>query len=279
MKTFLIIGLPKPIKARLEARAKKDGYLISSILSDKGKKGTPMLLPHPSQAAHRLCDYFDKAAEPSIVVLPYTKIPHDVYEELHAIEGLDGEVHFIEESDEDWPHLETRSFNQKFLDSLFSSLEKFLFPRKEPLPSTRLLEIEQSNDSFIIAKGAIESCDEVAKHRFKFIIDASEALLDICNRSGNVGPIEKYFESLGLDHAQSGGIEITLRASLKDGTVIHEKTSQTHLKQGDKTTPQAAARVYYQTFKNEDRYYVVVLYAGPHPENNCNCTITLEEDR
>jgi hypothetical protein len=46
---------------------------------------------------------------------------------------------------------------------------------------------------------------------------------------------------------------------------LFQQSSQTHLKQGDNTTPASAARVYYQLVSTTTTSYVALMYAGTHP--------------
>ena len=280
MDEIFVIGLPLAIIKKLEARAKGTGIRFSSIALGKGKKGKPKLLPHPSQAIYNLQEYFDRVVshegEPSIIVLPYAQIPYDVYDELAVIEEMGGNCEYIEEGKDGWPELEKGQLDSQFLTDLARRLEDELFPKSIRLPSESFKNAVECCGRIIIPEGSISECDEVAEYRRTFFHAACDAFVEIAQSNGQVGPIDLYFKTLGIDHAQSGGISATLEL-YKDGDCVIKKTTNVHLKQGDKTTREAAARLYYTTFEFEQRYFLAVLYAGPHPDTDVIVRVDIDE--
>jgi len=85
-----------------------------------------------------------------------------------------------------------------------------------------------------------------------------------------------FFREKGLEHGQTGGISVTFEVLLGTKSV-HNENTKTHLKQGDKTSPEGAARLCYQVFTHERCTYVAILYAGPHPERDLRWTCQLPE--
>lgn len=270
MSEAFIIGLPKGIRPKVEGRAKSAGAVVSSILCGLGKEGRPILLPHPSDAIHHLRSYIDRVDSPNIVVLSYAPLPVEVAIELGAVADLyGGGVRIVDSQESNWPRFSRKSgFNQKFLNELFDALEIALFgSKKVVLPSEHLQLLSAETPRLIIANGALDSCEEVAHFRRSFIINSANALRDLCARNGMVGPLSEYFSSRGLDFASTGGSTTKLEV-FRGNERLYYESSNYHLKQGDSTTPQAAARVYFQAFSLGGDYYVVVLYCGPHPKGD-----------
>lgn len=271
MNVVFVIGLPKPIRKRLEADAVRNSMRIHSVLCDIGPKGSLMLLPYPSQTIHNLRAYVDsteKMTEVRILALEYAEIPGEVYDELETIADLGGEVSYRESGKDDWPSLQkgTRP-STGFYNKLHASLKKELFPEAEELPSTHFIGLRQRTSHVYFSNDALVLCDKVAAHRREFLIRAAQAFEVLIENQGKVGGMDAFFAKHGLEFATTGGIATILQVFNKGGCV-YEKKSHVHLKQGDKTSPQAAARIYFHAFYVGEAYYVAVVYAGPHPEKD-----------
>lgn len=269
---MFIIGLPVQIRAKLEADAKKKGIRVTSVLAEIGRKGTFRLLPDPTEAVHKLRAYFDQFGaryeDIFVVVLPYAPIPRDVEDELYALDELGAEIVYVKTGNDDWPTIaKNERPDTPFFNKVYYLLLAEIFITDELLPSDYFRSMAERNQNLIIAKDALDTCDQVAEHRHDFLRKAADAFFGLVDKNGNVGQRDAFFQSFGLEHAQTGGISTTLTIS-RDGKTIHHKTANTHLKQGDKTTRQAAARIYYHEFLVDKQYYVAILYAGPHPDDN-----------
>jgi hypothetical protein len=269
MSEIFIIGLPVSFRRRLEAAAGQRNLQISSVLADLAERGSLRLLPYPGQAILDLTTYLntlEDRCEANVLVLPYAKLPLDLDNELDTLEDNFNEtVIRVQQGSDGWPKLEKLRPDQNFLDSLFFKLTAFLFPAVEFLPSAYYLSLAARNKQILITEGALQSCDEVAPHRFSFMKKVADAFDQYVADGGSGGRIDAFFERKGLKHAQTGGINAKLQIH-RGGTCIYDDTSKSHLKQGDNTTRIAAARVYYQSFNIDARLYVAVLYAGPHPD-------------
>jgi len=277
-----IIGLPKPIRARIEAVGRRNGIHLKTILCDIGKEGTLILLPHPNQAIYRLHSYYElkDIDDAYIIVLPYAPIPQDLETELELIDDMGGTTVRPIQGQDGWIQNEAKRPDTAFLNSIYERLlheiipDEDLVPAQEGLPSEYFRAASEASPQLIFAEDVFDVCDQVAKHRHAFMKKAADAFSDMVAKNGQVGPAETFFTTLGLEHAQSGGIQTTLQVN-KGTNNIYNKTSSVHLKQGDKTSPQAAARIYYHSFLHNTRCYVVVLYAGPHPDADLSLTLEL----
>lgn len=278
MSKVFIIGLPKAIRGQVEAAARVHNISIKSVLADKGERaGSLRLVPYPERAIEELrayADEYENFSDASVLVLPYAKLPPDLNEELDAFEALGGFVERVHQGQNGWEKFPKTQLDKSFYDSVFRSITQNLFPQDELTPSEYFQEIALRNNQFLIPEGALNCCDEVADHRYEFLKDVADALQKYVINGGSNGRIDAYFNDLGIEHAQTGGINATLRV-FEHGTCVHNHTSNTHLKKGDNTSRIAAARVYYQSFIHNDRLYVAVLYAGPHPENDIDFSVNL----
>lgn len=274
---MFIIGLPKPIHRRIEAEALRNNLRLKSILCDIGKEGTLTLLPYPKQAIYDLRSYIDALEDIDdayIIILPYTQIPNDLDIELGTIEDIGGTTIRTIQGENGWEKLKTRKPDTTFLNAVYQRLLQELIPAQEELPSDYFRATSEANPRLVFTENVFGTCDQVAIHRQNFLKNAADAFAEIVNKNGKVGRFDTFFSNLGLEHAQTGGIQTSLKVNKGVGC-IYDKTSTSHLKQGDKTTPQAAARVYYHAFLHEELYYIIVLYAGPHPDADISLTLQL----
>lgn len=277
-----IIGLPTSIRARIEAEARRNNIHLISILCGIGKEGTLILLPHPDQAIFRMRSYYeqlDDVDDAYIIVLPYAPIPKDLEEELGLVDTMGGTTIRPKEGQDGWIQNVAKRPDTAVLNSIYKRLLNELIPdndlqAREDLPSEYFRAVSEASPQLIFVDDVFDACDQVAKHRHAFMKNAADAFSEMVAMNGQVGPADTFFTKLGLEHAQTGGIQTTLQVN-KGVSNIYNKTSSVHLKQGDKTTPQAAARIYYHYFLYETRCFVVVVYAGPHPDADLSLTLEL----
>ncbi|MGS1002634.1 hypothetical protein ACVCH0_13325 [Burkholderia glumae] len=278
MSGVFIVGLPVQIRRRFEAAANNVECRITSALADVGGRGSMRLVPYPGRAILDLQGYYNNSladvAEAYVLVLPYAQLPQELEDELDTLDEMGGTVVHVEQGVDGWPASTRTRPDQSFLDALFHKLCDFLFPNEGQTPSEYYKGVAERNTQILLHEGALDDCDDVAPHRYDFMRRAIDALDQFVQAGGSDGRIDAYFAGLGLDHAQSGGITVTLRVR-RAGVCVYQESCNTHLKQGDKTTRVAAARVYYHVFQYEQRLYAAVLYAGPHPESDLTLDFTL----
>ena len=272
MTRVFIIGLPVSVRMRVEAAAKRRDLKVSNIAAGVGNAGTFKLLPHDSEAIYQLQGYVKGEAENYegcfVLVLPYAQLPNDLIGELDVLKELGAKVISPTLGESRWPSKSSaRRRDQAFWDALYEAINAELPGEALQLqaPSDYFQSLAANNPRLIITSRSLESADDVAKHRYEFLRRAADAL-DQYARSGSGGRIDAFFAQIGLDHAQSGGITATLKLHRAGEVSTHE--CHTHIKQGDKTTRIAAARVYYYAFTLEGNPYAVLLYAGPHPNED-----------
>lgn len=272
MTRVFMIGLPAPVRLRVEAEALRRDLEVSNIAAGVGKAGTFKLLPHDNEAIYRLQEYMKGEADNYegcfALVLPYAPLPNDLIDELEVLKECGAKVIFPTPGESRWPSKSSaRRRDQAFWDALYEAIIAELPGEalQVQAPSDYFRSLAANNTRLIITARSLESADDVAVHRYEFLRRAADAL-DQYARSGSGGRIDAFFASHGLDHAQSGGITATLK--LYKAGVVSSHECHTHLKQGDNTTRIAAARVYYYAFTLEEKPYAALLYAGPHPDED-----------
>lgn len=211
-------------------------------------------------------------SEAQVLILPYTEPPPALDEIIEMVLDEAGEVIVPEQGEDAWPVLSRgKSPDAAFNDALFARLARELFPSQGPaavpIPSECLREASGRHPHLLIAEGVFDVCDDVAEIRHEFVAHTMDAFVHYLEKSGQVGRIDAFLGARGLVHAQSGGslinVEVLDGEKPKPDLRVH-----THVKQGDATTPQAAARIYYCVFKRKDVQYLAVLYVGPHPDED-----------
>lgn len=287
MIQVFLLGLPRPLRRRIESALEGRGIVPSSVIADIDSRGGRLqLMPKPHLAVNDLRSYCEAVEggyqNAEIYVLPYAPVPDDVRGELDALRDMGAQVIEFEMECQDWPylHFARPRIDQTFLDKVFELLILEIVGEDEeqapvPLtPSQYILQAAQNCQNLVIVDGAIDLCDQIADHRHPFIFAAIDAFVVLIERLGEVGVLRHFFQERGLHHAQTGGIGVELDIKL-DGARIRRETHHTHLKSGDGTTAQAAVRIYYQCLLRDGIYRVFILYVGPHPDTDFSRTIDL----
>jgi hypothetical protein len=133
-----------------------------------------------------------------------------------------------------------------------------------PLPAVAFARAVAEADRMVLADNALARANEIAEVRHDFTLNAANALAELANAQGETGQsLDTWFSARHLHFANSGGVTFQYRR--RDGGEGSRKT-QRHLKSGDATTPQAAARIYFDLVgASSGAVYVVAFYVGPHP--------------
>ncbi|MGS1126775.1 hypothetical protein ACVCL3_07250 [Rhodanobacter sp. UC4437_H4] len=113
-------------------------------------------------------------------------------------------------------------------------------------------------DHLVLAAGALTRADETDRLRWPFIQRAANILTRKA-QGEDLGPMREWKARHGVDYAAHS------KVGFKGGPAQQKKTSSWHLKDGDHTTAEAAARVYFDCLERHGQSIVVVFYVGPHP--------------
>lgn len=276
MSGVLIIGLLKSMTQRFKVECAKNRVEISLVEADFGNRGNSYtLIPYPGEALEAVRSYADKLdnwADAHVIVMPYAEVPGDLDEELEILADEGATIVRAESGSDGWPVIPRK---KKADANLIEQIRVRLWvelpvsstlPEENVAPSVFFRQVCEANPRLIITEQVYQVCDLVEPSRYDFLRRAVDALAEF-TRDGSEGRIDNFFRRRKLTHAQSGPNKSALELTFK-GKVILDETVETHLKQGDASTPQFAARLYYHHTEVDNGLCVVVTYAGPHPEGN-----------
>jgi len=116
----------------------------------------------------------------------------------------------------------------------------------------------------VAADGALEHADKLAGHRWKFA-NRSADLLARYAEGEDLGPLRNWKESHGVDFAANGRVSYEYVVSSKGEDA--KGITEWHLKEGDKTTRESAARIYFECVEVAGEVKVLIFYVGPHPND------------
>lgn len=276
MGAVFIVGVPVDTRKRFIADAVRGSLRVETVPAALGDEGYFRLKPTPEAALHALNAYMDELADykdATVLVLPYTPLPDDLKTELKCLKDeIGADVTFIKAGEDGWPKATVGGFGDSFHEAVYAALVRRYFPEGKPKllsPSECFEALAKRCSNIIIPGSSIALCDKVAPHRHKFMRTAVEAFEELATDGLDGLTIEDFFSSYKLKHAQSGGIVAGIQL-FKTGQEqpVFSSYTHTHLKEGDGTTPVAAARIYYHHFDYEKTIYLAILYAGPHPDTN-----------
>jgi hypothetical protein len=115
--------------------------------------------------------------------------------------------------------------------------------------------------ALMLHPNALDRADELAKHRWAFAAKSAALLERFANNDSTLGPMSEWKENHGVAFAPNGAVSYACVFTCGHGDC--RTVSPWHLKEGDKTTPEAAARIYFQRVES----MVLISYVGPHPDD------------
>jgi hypothetical protein len=132
-------------------------------------------------------------------------------------------------------------------------------------PSHAFLKVTgQAASSLVIVPDALEHADEIEKHRWGFATKSAGLLAKYA--AGEIaGSLRNSKSDHGVEFAANG--RVAFRYTVRLGSHGHSGRCEWHLKEGDNTTRESAARVYFDRIEIGGRILVVVFYVGPHPDD------------
>lgn len=116
----------------------------------------------------------------------------------------------------------------------------------------------------ILHPDALATADEMAEHRWEFA-NLAAGLLARYAKGEQLGPARDWKSIYGVEFAVNG--QIAFKYKIRHGAGSREVVSEWHLKEGDRTSRESAARVYFTRVEIAETVWVVVSYVGPHPED------------
>lgn len=280
METVFVIGMFKSLHKRFSAECNRRNIRCYQVVADIGKQGVMGLVPTPHDAIHAFQEWLKAEDEEydklHIILLPYCDITEKMDDELEIAAEFGANVISLEAGCDGWPaHLSRKSKpDSEFLNTVFKKTIELLPEVIEPEISISdyYIQVAAANPNVIFSPHVFEHCNAVASHRKSFMKIAVDALSELLIQPPGLRH-DAFFQEKGIDHAQTGGIETHLEVVSENSSVKY--TSQMHLKKGDKTSSAAAVRIYYHFIHQDNVSYVVVVYAGAHPENDFSWQLQL----
>ncbi|HVV15997.1 MAG TPA: hypothetical protein VHH90_02240 [Polyangia bacterium] len=148
-----------------------------------------------------------------------------------------------------------------------SSLKAWLCPSTAPpiqilLPSVAFQAAAQNEPRLVVPPDSIVHADRISPRRHHFANKAAAALAEYAAGPSVASGLEAFFKDRHLDFAPNGvRADYTLR---RLGRSVSTGHTEWHLKEGDRTTADDAARVYFHRYNA----FVIVLRCGPHPSGD-----------
>lgn len=141
-------------------------------------------------------------------------------------------------------------------------------------PSEALAAAVQRAEHLVVADGALDHADELAAHRWKFA-NLSASLLARYADGEDLGPLRNWRQAHGVDFAANGRVRYSYLISANGADV--EGSTEWHLKEGDNTTRESAARIYFERVEVGGRVKICIFYVGPHPSDG-NYSVCIDCD-
>lgn len=112
---------------------------------------------------------------------------------------------------------------------------------------------------------ALAAADELDPMRWAFAAKSAELLATYAADQAVLGPLRNWDASFGVAFAGHGRVAFRYVVTTPDERV--ETTSEWHLKSGDNTSADKAARIHFAVAHLPDGPHVLIGYVGPHSED------------
>lgn len=137
--------------------------------------------------------------------------------------------------------------------------------RSTPTPVVAFADASAASSSLVLHGEAVTRADEIDQSRWEFAATSAELLRRLAAGDPELGSLRYWASTYGVVFAANGQVSYSYQADL-DGEPL-KRSSEWHLKAGDNTTAEKAARIYFTTETVGERTYVLVAYVGPHPKD------------
>lgn len=128
-----------------------------------------------------------------------------------------------------------------------------------PAPSVAFANACEGCGWLVLSDRALDRCDEITPLRWGFV-QKSAALLRKLAMGVEIGDLRSSRARHAVDYAPNGRVHFKYRLP---GAQFQQ--TPRHFKEGDGTTAEGAARIYFDLVDQANIRHVVVLYVGPHP--------------
>ncbi len=151
-------------------------------------------------------------------------------------------------------------------------LREWLVPVNNPpvifgLPSEAFKAAAERVPELILHDDALLLADQISQHRWPFATLSADLLARFASGE-QLGPRRGWKADYGVEFAGNG--RVSYRYVGTCGEPGCSGRTEWHLKEGDNTTRESAARIYFARVDHASGPRVVVLYVGPHPEDGAS---------
>jgi len=129
-------------------------------------------------------------------------------------------------------------------------------------PSAAFLAAAKRSAGLVLHPDALRTADELVPHRWEFATRSADLLARYADGE-SLGALRDWKSNHGVDFATAGRVSYKYRAMC--GDLVRNDRTEWHLKEGDNTTRESAARIYFARLECPSGARVVVFYVGPHP--------------
>jgi hypothetical protein len=148
-------------------------------------------------------------------------------------------------------------------------LREWLVPKskvavKNGKPSDAFRAAAAQASLLVLHPDALKFADDIVEHRWEFATLGANLLARYA-LGEQLGPLRDWKPTHGVDFAANGRVAFKYKGQC--GTESREGRTEWHLKEGDNTTRESAARVYFVRVEFTSGARVVVFYVGPHPKD------------
>lgn len=138
-------------------------------------------------------------------------------------------------------------------------------------PREAFLAAARRSSALVLHPDALTDADKLVEHRWRFA-EAGANLLARYAAGEQLGALREWKQNFAVDFAANGRVIFEYSWTYK-GEYRNGRTAW-HLKEGDNTTRESAARIYFARVEFSRGPRVVVFYVGPHPDDG-ERTLTL----
>lgn len=130
-------------------------------------------------------------------------------------------------------------------------------------PKNAFDQAAAASPTLLVHPAALGSADLLDEARWAFAAKSAALLGQHASGAGELGPLRLWEAAHGVAFAANG--RVTYSYSIEVGGDRWTGSSEWHLKAGDSTTAERAARVYFATATLAGVTLILVAYVGPHP--------------
>lgn len=116
----------------------------------------------------------------------------------------------------------------------------------------------------VLHPDALNAADDLAKHRWQFATLGADLLARYA-LGESLGPLREWKPAYGIDFATNGRVVFKYKGLC--GSEARDGRTEWHLTEGNNTTREGAARIYFGRVEFASGARIVVFYVGPHPQD------------